>query len=49
MKVLSLAPALNHINTKFGVKLDGHCLKQGKVTFAHKQVVYIYIVYEINL
>ena len=45
----SLIPALNHINTKLRVKFDGSCLKQEKVTFTHKEVDNIYIVYEINL
>ena len=44
----SLIPALNHINTKLRVKFDGSCLKQEKVTFTHKEVDNIYIVYEIN-
>ena len=30
-------------------KFDGSCLKQKKVTFSHKNVVNICIVYEINL
>ena len=45
----SLTPALNHINTKLRVKFDESCLKQEKVTFTHKKVVNICIVYEINL
>ena len=45
----SRATPLNHINIKLRVKLDGHCLKEKKVTFTHKQVVDIYVVYEINL
>ena len=31
------------------IKLDESCLKQDKLTFTHKQMVNIYIVYEINL
>ena len=42
-----LALALNQINPKLQVKLDGHCLKQNKVKFTCKQVGSIYIVYEI--
>ena len=45
----SLDLSLNHNNTKLQVQFDGHCLKQHKVTFTHKQVVNIYIVYNINL
>ena len=51
---ISLAPALNYINTKIKVKFNGNCLKQENVTFTHKIVVIIvynniYNVYEINL
>ena len=35
-------------NTKIRVKLDDRCLKQEKVTFKHKQLVNIYIFYEIS-
>ena len=45
----SLAPAVNYINTERQVKFDRSCLKQDKVTFTHKQVVNIYIIYEIKL
>ena len=45
----SLAPVLNYISTKLQVKFNGSCLKQDKVTFAHKKVMTIYIVYQINL
>ena len=45
----SLTLALNYINTKFWVKFDGICLKQDNITFKHKQVVSVYIAYEINL
>ena len=45
----SLAPALNHINTKLGVTFEGFCLKQDKVIFTHKQVINIYIADKINL
>ena len=30
------------------IEFDGNCLKQEKLTFTHKEVVNIYIVYEIN-
>ena len=45
----SLASAVNYINTKTQVKFDDSCLKQGKVTFIHKKVDNIFLVYEINL
>ena len=44
----SLAPALNYYGTKMRVKFTGSCLKQDKVTFNHKKVVNIYIVYELK-
>ena len=45
----SLAPSLNYIGVIPRIKFYGPCLKQDKVTFTGKQVVNIYIVYEINL
>ena len=45
----NLDPTLNDIGFKLKVKLDGHCLKQDKVTFVHKKVVKNFIVYRINL
>ena len=41
----SLFLALNYIKTKLRVEFGGSYLKQDKVTFAHKQVVNVYIVY----
>ena len=35
----SLAPALNHSNTKLQLKFYGHCLREDKVTFTYKQLV----------
>ena len=46
---LALNYILNYINTKLQVKFDGSCLKQGRVTFTHKKVINIYIIYEISL
>ena len=34
-------------NSEIRVRFDGHCLKQEKVTFTHKQVINISILYEI--
>ena len=46
----SLNPGINCVdNTKIQIKLDESCLKQDKLTFTHKQVVNIFIVYKINL
>ena len=44
----SLDPWLNYIVARPKVKLDGKCLKQGKVIFSHKDIANIYIVYDIN-
>ena len=45
----SLALLLSHIDTNTRVKFVGSCLKQDKVTFSHKNIVNMYIVYEITL
>ena len=45
----SLAPALSYIGNKTRVKFDGGCLKKDKITFTHRKIVNIYIVYEIDL
>ena len=44
-----LSPLLSYINTKIRIKFIENCLKQDKITFTHKSLVNIYIVYEINL
>ena len=44
----SLNPALNYYGTKTRVKFTGSCLKQSKITYTHKKVVNIYIVYELG-
>ena len=43
----SLNPKLSYYGTKIRVQFTGNCLKQSKVTFTHKNVVNIYIVYEL--
>ena len=43
-----LTPSLNYLGTKIRVNFSGSCLKQDKVTYSHKKIVNIYIVYEIN-
>ena len=43
----SLNPILNYYGTKTRVKLTGSCLKQPKISYIHRKVVNIYIVYEL--
>ena len=45
----SLAPSLNYIGFKTRAKFVGSCLKQDNITFSDRNIVNIYIVYEINL
>ena len=44
----SLTPALSYYSTKTRVKFIGSCLEQNKITYIHKNVVNIYIVYELG-
>ena len=44
----SITPFLDYYGTKTVVEFSGSCLKQDSVTFNHKKVVNIYIVYEIS-
>ena len=44
----SLTPALNYYGTKTRVKFTGSCLKQPKISYTHRKVVHIYIVYELG-
>ena len=44
----SLNPKLNYYGYNIRAKLTGSCLKQSKVTYTHKKVVNIYIVYELG-
>ena len=44
----SLNPRLSYNGTKIRVQFTGSCLKQPKFTFTHKNVVNIYIVYELG-
>ena len=44
----SITPNLDYYGTKTRVEFNGSCLKQDSVTFNHRKVVNIYIVYEIN-
>ena len=43
----SLTPILNYYGTKIKVSFDRTCLRHDKVTFNHRKMVNIYIVYEI--
>ena len=44
----SLTPRLGYDGTKTRVKFSGSCLKQPKPSITHKNVVNIYIVYELG-
>ena len=41
-----LNPSVNYVGTNARVKFNGDCLKQEKITFDHRKIVNIYIVYE---
>ena len=43
-----LTPQLSYYGFNIRVKLTGSCLKQSKITYTHKKVVTIYIVYELR-
>ena len=49
ISINSLALPLNYIDLRPRIKFDGQYLKQDKVTFTHKNVGNIYIVYEKKL
>ena len=42
-----LDPSLDYLSSKITVKFNGSCLNQDKITYAHKTIVNIYIIYEI--
>ena len=44
----SLTPESSYYDYNIGVKFTGSCLKQPKITYTHKNVVNIYIVYELR-
>ena len=44
----SLNPKLNYYGTKTRVKFIRSCLKQSRISYSHKKVVNIYIVYELD-
>ena len=41
-----LYPSVNYVNEKLRLKLEGSCLTQTEVTYIHKNIVNIYVVYE---
>ena len=43
-----IAKELSFYGTKTKVEFNGSCLKQDKVTYDHRKIVNIYIVYEIS-
>ena len=46
----SLSPSINYVGNKIKVKFTGGCLKQlKKLTYAHKTIANIYIVYELGV
>ena len=45
----NFSPSIDHVGNKIIVKFNGSCLKQSyKISYTHKKIVNIYIVYEIN-
>ena len=46
--IIVLLQNLDYYGTKTRLEFNGSCLKQDSVTFNHRKVVNIYIVYEIN-
>ena len=43
-----ITPGLSFYGTKTKVEFNGSCLKQDKVTYTHRKIVNIYIVFEIS-
>ena len=43
-----LTPELSYVDYRIRVKFTGSCLKQPKITYTHKKVVNVYIVYELG-
>ena len=44
----SLTPAINNHGTKTRVKFSGSCLQQSKISYTHRKIVNIYVVYELG-
>ena len=45
----SLAPAINNYGTKTRVTFTGSCLQQSKISYTYRQIVNIYVVYELGV
>ena len=45
---IRLNPTISYYGTKIRVKFTGGCLKQWKISYTHRKVVNIYIVYELG-
>ena len=45
----SLSPLIDCLGNKTRLKFNGSCLKQNKLTYTHRIIVNIYIVYEISI
>ena len=46
--VNGLYPSVNYVNEKLRLKFEGSCLAQTKVTYTHKNIVNVYMVYKIG-
>ena len=45
----NFSPSIDYVGNKITVKFNGSCLKQSyKISYTHKKIVNIYVVYEIN-
>ena len=44
----SITPSLDYLSARIRVKFKESCLKQDEITFTHRKIVNIYIVYEID-
>ena len=45
----SLNPELSYVDYRIRVKFTGGCLKQSKITYTHKKVINIYIVFKLGV
>ena len=45
---ISLAPPINNYGIKTRVKFTGSCLQQLKISYTHKNIVNIYVIYELD-
>ena len=42
-----LSPLIDYLDNKIRLKFNGSCLKQNKLTYTHRTIANMYIVYEI--